>query len=281
MAGKTEKDYLAIARKQITQPSKTKSYRRILVYAKNKKGKTMLSLSNGYKTTLVLDPEHGTDTLKSKDPYVWHITRWEDLNDAWGFLRAGPASPKDLGLGPETEPFDTISVDGTTRMNNMALKYVMGQAELKDLDRKPGMVDRRDYGKSGELMKQMMLNFHTLPMHVVYTAQERTITVEAEDQTDELNAEKAYYVADLPNGVRGTINSIVEVIGRLYVAKVPVRVAGGGIEERMQRRLWIGLHEQYDTGFRSEFQLPDIIKKPTLPKLFSLMLTGSETEKGN
>ena len=49
---------------------------------------------------------------------------------------------------------------------------------------------------------------------------------------------------------------------------------GGGTREIMQRRLYIGLHERYDTGFRSDFKLPDLIQNPTLPKLVNLMLTG-------
>lgn len=278
MASKSKKDYLAIAKRRVTQPSRTESYRRFLFYAKNKKGKTTLSLSNGVQHTLVIDPEHGTDTLKKKNPYVWHMTRWEDAQDIWGALKeySGRLSPHSLDLGPSKEPFHTLSVDGTTRMNNMALHYVRGEEEKKDLDRKPGMVDRRFYGKSGELMKTMMLNFHSLPMHVVYTAQERVMTLEDEEVTDQLNDATSYYIPDLPQGVRGTINSIVEVIGRLYAARITVKLPGGGEAERMQRRLWIGLHEQYDTGYRSEYSLPDMIKKPTIPKLTALMLSGSE-----
>lgn len=273
------KDYIAIAKRRVTRPSEIESFRRILVYAKNKKGKTRFGLSGGVPKTLVLDPEHGTDTMKALDPHVWHITKWEDIQEAWGAIRTGELSPHLLGKGPEKEPYSILSVDGTTRMNNMALHYVRSQAELKDLDRKPGLIDRRDYNKSGELMKQMMLNFHTLPMHVIYTAQERVMRIDDKDRgEDELDDEPAYFVPDLPAGVRGTINSIVEVIGRLYVERVPVKTKGGGIEDRMQRRLWIGLHERYDTGFRSDFVLPDLVKQPTIPKLFSLMLKG--TEKG-
>lgn len=274
-AARTDKDYMNIAKRRITQPSKQKSYRRFLFYARNKKGKTTLALSGGVKRTLVLDPEHGTDTLKSSDPYVWHIEKWEDLNEAYNFLRLGPTSPKDLGVGPETEPFVYVAVDGVTRMNNMALRYVMHQAELKDLDRRPGMVDRRDYNKSGELMKQMILNFHALPLNVIYTSQERRMDDESSDDTAESST---FYVPDLPQGVRGSMNSIVEVIGRLYTTRVTVKLPrGGGTEERMQRRLWLDVHESYDTGYRSEFKLPEMIKKPTIPKLESLMLSGSET----
>jgi hypothetical protein len=280
MAAKTEKDYIAIARQRVTRPSELESYRRFLIYAKNKKGKTRFGLSGGIPKTLVLDPEHGTDTMRALNPHVWHITKWEDLQEAWGALRTGQLSPHLLGKGPEKEPYLYLSVDGTTRMHNMSLHYVRGQEELKDLDRKPGMIQRPDYNKAGELTKQMMLNFMTLRMHVVYTAQERVIRVEDDNRgEDELSDEPAYFVADLPNGVRGTLNSIVDVIGRLYVERADVRLKDGTTEERMQRRLWIGLHEKYDTGFRSDYTLPDFIKQPTIPKLTALMLSG--TERGN
>lgn len=276
----SNKDYIAIAKRRVTKPSEEDSYRRVLVYGKNKKGKTRFSLSGGIAKTLLLDPEHGTDTMKALDPHRWHITKWEDLQEAWGALRTGELSPHLLGKGPEKEPYSILSVDGATRMHNMSLHYVRGQEELKDLLRKPGLVQRPDYNKAGELTKGMMLNFHALPMHVVFTAQERVMRVEDKDRgEDELSDEPAYFVPDLPNGVRGTLNSIVEVIGRIYVERVDVRIKGGGIAERMQRRLWIGLHEKYDTGFRSDFLLPDMIRQPTLPKLFNLMLEG--TEKGN
>lgn len=267
------KDYMKIAKRRITQPSKQQSYRRFLFYARNKKGKTTMALSGGAERTLVLDPEHGTDTLKTSDPYVWHIEKWEDLNEAYQFLRQGPTSPADLGVGPETEPFKYVVPDGVTRMNNMALRYVMHQAELKDLDRRPGMVDRRDYNKSGELMKQMLLNFHSLPMNVIYTAQERAVSPETTSEDEESST---FYVPDLPQGVRGSINSIVEVIGRLYTARVNVKLQGGGTAERIQRRLWLEVHESYDTGYRSEFVLPEMLKNPTIPKLEALMLSGSQ-----
>lgn len=270
-----EKDYLAIARKKVKRPREQDSFRKIMIYGRNKKGKTRFSLSGGIENTLILDPEHGTTTMKELNPYVWPIDKWEDVQEAYGALRTGELSPKSLGQGPSDVPFTWVSVDGLTRMNNMALRYVMHLAEEKDLDRRPGMVDRRDYGKSGEMMKQMLLNFHTLPINVVYTAQERMITM---DEGDEDGGESAFFVADLPASARSAANAIVEVIGRIYTTRTTVKVRGGGEREVMQRRLFIGLHERYDTGFRSDFKLPDMIKNPTLDKLTSLMLTGQEAK---
>jgi len=271
-----KKDYLAIAKQKGYRPKDVQSYRKIMVYGRNKKGKSRFALSAGIERTLVLDPEHGVDTMQELNPYVWPITKWEDIQEAYGALRTGKLSPRTMGLGTSDVPFDWVSVDGLTRMNKMALRYVMKLAEEKDLDRRPGMVDRRDYGKSGELMSQMLTNFHTLPMNVVYTAQERMITL---DDGDEDGGEGAFFVADLPASARSSANAIVEVIGRIYSTRTDVPVRGGGTKEVMQRRLFIGLHERYDTGFRSDFKLPDMIKNPTLDKLVNLMLTGQEKTK--
>ena len=153
-----EKDYIAIAKKKVRRPAEVDSFRKILVYGRNKKGKTTFSLSAGVEKTIVLDPEYGTDTMKSKNPYVLPIEKWEDVQEYYGALRTGRLCPKDLG-GTSDEPFSWVSVDGLTRINNMALKYVMKVAEERDLDRRPGLVTRQDYGKSGELMKQMLNNF--------------------------------------------------------------------------------------------------------------------------
>jgi hypothetical protein len=72
--------------------------------------------------------------------------------------------------------------------------------------------------------------------------------------------------------VRSTINSLAEVIGRLYVVAIDNPKKEG--EQVKQRRLQIGLHEKYDTGYRSDWALPDMIKRPTLPRLIKLIEEG-------
>lgn len=134
------------------------------------------------------------------------------------------------------------------------------------------MVHKQDYGKANELMKQMILNFQSLKMHVYYTSQEKMMTEGGSfDDDDDSDNSDAYYVPALPDGVRGFMNSQAEVIGRLYVVKVEGK--NGPVK---QRRLQIGLHEKYDTGFRSDFVLPDMIKRPTLPTLVALIEQGAK-----
>ena len=249
------KDYAAIAKKRISKPSQVQRQPKFLIYARNKKGKTTFGISAGVDKTLVLDPEHGTDEMRSKDPNVWHIERWEDLDDAYNYLRYSP------------HEYTWVVVDGLTKMSNMALKYVMKLQEEKSLDRIPGMVQQRDYGKAGELMKDLLTRFHNLPMGVVFTAQERQDQPFDSEEDEDAEAETVSYVPDMPKGVRNYANSIVDVIGRLYVIR--------NEEGKPERRLWVGESVKYDTGYRSDFELPDMVKTPTIPKLVRLMRTGS------
>ena len=256
------KDYAALAREKIYRPSEIPSRPKILVYARNKIGKTKFAMSA--PGVLIADPEHGTDKYVHADPDVWPIETWADLDDFYKFLRTG------------RHDYEFAALDGLTRMHNMALNRVMKLQEEKDLDRIPGMVRRQDYGKAGELTKRMLYNFLNLPMGVIFTAQERMITVDADESDDEsMEVASVEYVPDLPKGARAAVDSIADVIGRMYVQRVKVRVKGSKeIKVKNQRRLQIGPHPNYDTGYRSDFELPDFVRNPTVPKLTQLILTG-------
>lgn len=250
-------DYNKIAAAHITRPQETKRLPKILAYGRNKKGKSTFSLSGGIDKTLILDPEDGTDEFKKANPHVWKIGRWEDLDDAFNFLKYGD------------HQYTWVSVDGLTRFSNMALKYVMKLQEEKSLDRIPGMVQLKDYGKSGELMKDLLTRFHNLNMGVVFTAQERMSEAFDSEEDDDSEDASAIFIPDLPKGVRGYVNSIVDVIGRIYVVK--------NDESKAERRLWIGESTKYDTGYRSDFELPDYIRNPNVYKVTRLIRTGKET----
>lgn len=250
-------DYNKIAKDRITRPADQKRYPKFLIYSRNKKGKTTFCLSAGVDNVLFLDPERGTDEMRTSNPHVWHIDRWEDLDDAFNFIKYGDHSYK------------WIAVDGLTKFSNMALKYVMKVQEEKSLDRIPGFVQQRDYGKSGELMKDLINRLHRLDYGVIFTAQERMEEAIDAEEDEDAEAGDAIYIPDLPRGVRGSINSIVDVIGRLYVVK--------NEDDKAERRLWIGESLKYDTGSRSDHELPPYLKNPTVPRLVRLIRTGKPT----
>lgn len=271
------KNYQAIANTKIRKPSTVQRKPRILVYSRNKKGKT--TLCNTAPNVLILDPENGSDHLTKTDPSVWPIEAWTDLEDVYQFLK---------GSKEARDKYQWVAVDGTTRMNNMALRFVMNMEEERNLERRPGFVEKRDYGKAGELIKGMLLNFQTLPMGIIYTAQERMEQVGdmGTDGDDDAETTSTMFVPDLPKGARGSLNSIVDGIGRLYVVKTTKKIRRKETREieeveYSQRRLWLADHLQYDTGFRSEHSLPDYLKDPTIPRLVNLLKTGDVNGKAS
>lgn len=274
------KDYVAIAAQRITQPTQSSRKPRILVYGRNKKGKTRLCTTA--PNVLIIDPEAGTDEEKRANPDVWPVDGWDDLNDPYQFLRLGP----EKAVSPRTkQPYQWVALDGITRMHNMALRWVMNQEEERNLERKPNQVGKQDYGRANEMVKGLLHNFHSLRhLGIIITAQERMREVEASGEEDE-DADIASYVfvPDVSNGARSSLNGIVDVIGRLYIVRgeFPKQFKRRGSDEvvtkmvdGVHRRLWIGPHNSYDTGYRSGFTLPDYISEPTVPRLIQVMREG-------
>jgi hypothetical protein len=238
---------------------------RLLIYARTKKGKTTFCASA--PNVLIIDPEDGTKHLTKKDPNVWSISKWEEMDDVEKYLRLG------------THNYDWVALDPMTRIHNMALRWVMNQANERSLDNRPVMVDKRFHGMAGEMTKQLLWNFHSLPMGIIYTAQERIEESTNFDDDEDADGASTSYVPDLPKGARNAVNSIVDVIGRIYTVKAEVKVRNPttqNVEEKtvVQRRLWLEPHPSYDTGYRSDFVLPAYLKNPTVPKLMELISTG-------
>lgn len=261
-------DYVKIAQQKVTTAGKLSSSKRprYLFYARNKKGKTFLTATA--PRVLILDPEYGTKDLNPDQP-VWPIGEWKDMDEFFRYSKTKDCQSK----------YDWIGVDGMTRMSNMALRFVMKSQEERDLDRIPGQVIQKDYGKAGELVKGALFNFHNLPYGIIYTAAERMEEVkdnQFDTEDDDLEEAQIRYVPDLPKGVRSNLNAIVDCIGRLYVVSVEDK-EGNKVK---QRRLWIAPTEAYDTGYRSRLELPDYLKNPTVQKLERLLKTGKVTARG-
>lgn len=270
------KNYGAIARQRIHRPGHSERMPRILVYARNKKGKTRFSSTA--PNVLLVDPERGADEERKLNPDVWPMTQWSDMDEIYGFMRSDGKSPT------TRHKYKWIAFDGMTRITSLALDFISGQQAERDLTRKPGQIDQRTYGQANKLIEAVLHNFHALrDVGIVFTAQERMVEIkELEDMEgdDEATPASYMYVPDMPKGARAPLNQIVDVIGRLYVVRGEFEQRYRDGEEiktrtvRNQRRLWIGPHEMYDTGYRSGFELPDFINRPTVPIVVRAMREG-------
>lgn len=270
------KDYAAIAAKRIHRVQNAQRAPRILVYGRNKKGKTRFCATA--PGVLILDPEDGTKYETRLNPDVWPVDQWSDVEEAYGAVKSGIKCQK------TGKPYEWVALDGMTKMLSMAISFVTKQQEERDLSRMPNQTDQRTYGMANKMIEATLHNFHSLRnVGLVITAQERMETIEQmEDMGDDEDATPAgyMYVPDLTKGSRSPLNQVVDVIGRIYVVRGDftrrVKVAGQikEISTKAERRLWIGPHEMYDTGFRSDYALPDFVSNPTVPSMVRLLKEG-------
>lgn len=261
----TTKNYSALAKAKIRKPRNRAPS--MLIYGRNKKGKTHFCCSAG--KVLIVDPEDGTDSFQKANPDVWPVTKWTDLDEVYKFLRF------------EDHGYDYVALDGMTRFSNMALHHVMKIQEERDITRQPGFVQQRDYGKAGELVKDFMINMHALDVGKIYTAQERQESGgDFTEEDEDVESSEVRFVPDMPKGVRGVVNGMVDVIGRIYTVRVDVTDSEGNDKRVTRRRLWLAPAAIYDTGFRSDFRLPDYLPNPSLPRLVQLIKEGKVTSNG-
>jgi len=253
---------------------------RYLVYGRNKKGKTRFCATA--PDVLIADPEDGTIAETKLNPDVWPVTQWSDLDEIYHAVKGGIKSPK------TNQPYKWIALDGMTRMLGLALDFVSAQQAERDLTRKPGQIDQRTYGQANRMIEGVLHNFHSLRnVGLILTAQERVIEIEnMEDLGEDDDATPAayQYVPDLTKGARAPLNQIVDVIGRIYVVRGDFEtskvVMKDGKRVRVkttatkQRRLFVGPHEMYDTGYRSGYELPDFLKEPTVASLGRALREG-------
>lgn len=278
MAGK---DYTAIAKRRITNPATSVRSPRLFIYGRNKKGKTRFCTSA--PNVLILDPEDGTEREKKTNPDTWPVDTWEDLVDAAGFLKSRANKSPITG-----KPYEWCAWDGTTRIAKIALNFIRSQEQARDLTRKPTDVKIQDYGRANTMISEAVHQFHALrSIGLIFTAQERMVEIANMDdlgEDDEATPAGYMYVPDLPKGARSPFNEVVDLIGRVYVVRGDFteirRVRSGGVVKEKeitttaQRRVYIGPHEMYDTGYRSDFVLPPFIINPTVTKLVTAMHEG-------
>lgn len=278
------KDYAAIARSKIARPGSGRMPR-YLIYGRNKKGKTRFCATA--PNVLIADPEDGTVAETKLDPDVWPVTHWTDLDELYHVVKSGVKSPK------TGQPYKWVALDGMTRMLTMAIDFVQNQMLEKDLTKKPETIDaRRLYGRANQLIQAMLHNFHSLRnVGLIFTAQERVVEIEnMEDlgEDDEATPSSYMYVPDLSPGARSPLNQVVDVIGRIYVVRGDFEVSKLVMKDgkrvrrtstvHTQRRLFVGPHDMYDTGYRSGFTLPDYLKEPTVASLGRALREGKVTE---
>jgi len=242
--------------KRIKSVDEANKYVKILVYGKNKKGKT--KFASTAPNCLIIDiDEEGTRSAAGSGTDVLEIERFDDVGHIYWWLKAG------------NHEYDTVVIDTITALQNSAIRKVLGEAEDRDPTREASTPDRRTWGRANQLVKSLLLDFRNLQMHVVFLAQERTITDEDDEEAT------TFHTVDLPAGTRATALGCVGIIGRIYLREFKPK---GAKKAQWEARMLVGPHEDYDSGHRVE-ELPNIIRNPTMPKFIKAWAASPPDEE--
>lgn len=229
---------------------------KILVYSRPGKGKTRLMAT--LPNVLIIDVnDRGTrSTKRDLDPNVYLVDRLPEMDDLYWFLSEGDHS------------FESVAIDGVTGLQVLALKFVMNDEAIRDASRDPNMPSKQAWGKANELCKSYITNFRNLPMHVGFTALERSRDM-AED--DEEESQIVISPAVSP-GVANHLEAAVGTIGHLTNRRV---VVGKGKAKKSVIRTYlrVGPSERYITKDRDGL-FGDVIRNPHLGKMIEQIEGG-------
>jgi hypothetical protein len=225
-------------------------------YGRSGSGKTTLAASFP-KPILFLDiNDKGTDSIADiKDVHVWEITKAEDIEDVYYFLRT------------DKHEFRTIVFDTVTEWQRMVITDVTSK--------KPGApMSYKEWGLVSGEMNKWIVDFRNLPLNVVFVAQER-LSSDDEDSSDQ-QLVPSVGCALIPS-VANTLNAAVRVIGNTFIRSEKVTVKGrdGRPVKRVRTQycLRVGPNPIYVTKIRKPKALvaPDFIIDPTYPKLINII----------
>lgn len=143
----------------------------IMVYGDTGVGKTeLISYLDG--RVLILSSENGTIVIKrmmkrlkisakeAKRFKVWPIRSWQDLEEAYIWIRDNPGR------------FDWIAIDSATSVQQRAMRAAMEKAVAHNpVKRDIDLPDRGEHQKMQNAMKRMVGDFNELPVNVFWLAQ--------------------------------------------------------------------------------------------------------------
>lgn len=227
----------------------------ILIYGRSGQMKTRTACTAPKPLLIDINEKGSRSTKRDLNPHVYSVTHWTQIQDVFWFLESGE------------HDFDTWILDGLTAMQNLCMKFVLGDEASRDASRDPDMPSRAVWGKLGELMKTQILNFRNLPMNGVFTALQRS-----RQQGDEgdLDAEMVIGPACSPS-VAQCVEQNVSTIGHISKKEVTVKIKGTEEKKRVTRvALLVGSSERYTTKDRDGV-LGDVVVNPNLTKMFKLM----------
>ena len=243
---------IAYVQKRIVPIEEADIHLKILAYGRNGTQKTRFAATAPKPLIIDVDEKGTKSARKFKGAEVFHVKRWEEIVWAYWYLKAG------------NHKHQSVVIDTITGMQNVCMKQVLKESEERDPSKDPKTATMRDWGKLAQLMKEQLLNFRNLPMHVIFVAQERTV--------DDPDTETSERVPDLSPGSRATATACVDIIGRCYQREI--RGTRNGKEvKKWEPRMLVGPSDEFTTKDRTGV-LGRIVRNPTVPTILQAAMLG-------
>ena len=228
----------------------------MMVGGRVKSGKTGFACSG--PKPIMLMAERGQMTVrKVKDLKVFPIDRktgrprplrWKDTYDFLYHLRYGDHDR------------ETVVVDTMSALVRTGLRYINKDEEARDEARAPGVTDQRTWGRLGTLVTEFMEELEeiatTRGMHLIYTAQERTLS---DDKQDQMGVD---VIPDFSPSIRSFVTEKPSILARTFLENEE----GEEIDEEAENMRYGMMFRDADL-LVGERVTPIGSKKPWLPRL--------------
>lgn len=187
----------------------------MLIYGDSGVGKTVFAGSA--PKVLFLGTEKGTIAAKRQGSTaeVWPIENWEDVREAYDFLKAGG-----------WELYDWVIMDSVEEMQNLALRWILNAAVADNSNRDLDIPAIQDHQKWQNMFKRFVRMFCDLPVNVLFTATTLRSENEAGEEIILPNLQGKGY------GIASWTCAQMHVVGYLRVIR-----RGKGEDKEMFRRI--------------------------------------------
>lgn len=231
---------------------------RILIYSRNKVGKTWFGGSSSKPTLLIDCRDRGVETIANRpNVMVYPIDYYPEVEDLFWAIKTGK-----LKFKPEVIVFDNM-----TMLASICMKGLLGDLGRTQAS-KPLAPQWDQWNAVTQMLNNVVFEWSELPQTIVFLAQEATKVVSNPEGTEAENNTTIEEIGPaLSPAARSTLMGAVGTIGRLYVKEVPSKDDETVMIQ--ERRLLLTPRAPFIAGTRIQ-GAPRVMRNPTIDKILAL-----------